>query len=283
MIIRWKALIFLFLFLISFITFPLTGTAELLSSNESYFYIRRYMPSGTTEQLLYNRTGPTIKTEYGLKNRFGVPWQVKMNLDFILQGSIIGLTDPPEQWLMNLSFEKVFWKSLNLKIGHNRQYNISRGDAGSPKGFGLAGTFAEAGFILISDEPGHDMEVKVRGFSHQKSYLYARQYILDWTTEGLFYDRSGPILRNEYGLKNKFNFPLQTEFNINLALRSSSVKITDPPEQWLMNLSFEKEIWEDIIFKTGYEKQYDVSKSIHAPEESSEVSKMYFEIGFRFK
>lgn len=274
----------IFLLLITFLTiYPLTGPAEL-TRNESYFYIRHYIPQGTTEQLLYNRSGPTIKTEYGLKNKFNLPQQIKMNLDFTLQGSVIGITDPPEQWLINLSFERSFWESLNLKIGHERQYNISRGDDGSPKGFGIARTFAEAGYILTFDEPGHATEVKVRGISHEKSYLYVRQHnILNGTIERLFYDRSGPILRNEYGLENKFNLPWRTEMNLSFVLRGSSVKITNPPEQWLWDLNLEKEIWEGIIFKTGGGRQYDISKSALAPDEKSETSRLYFEIGFSFK
>lgn len=272
-----KSLIFLLFLTAISIVYPQKGTAAKLTGEESYFYIRHYIPQGTTEQLLYNRSGPTIKTEYGLKNRFSVPWQIKMNLDFILQGSIIGLTDPPEQWLMNLSFEKIFWKSVNLKIGYDKQHNISRPDNGSPKGFGISRTYAEAGYILKFDELGSN------AINYEKSYLYARQYILDWTTEGLFYDRSGPILRNEYGLKNEFNLPLSVKLNIDAVLRSSSVKITSPPEQWMWNLELQKEIWERIIFKTGYGKQYDVSKSVLAPEKNSETSKAYFEIGFSFK
>ena len=233
MLINKKVLVLLFLIGI-FLLNPLISIAEI-SHDESYFYIRRYIPAGTTERLLYNRTGPTIKTEYGLKSKFNLPQDIKMNLDFILQGSVIGMTDPPEQWLMNLNFERIFWKSLDLKIGHERQQNISRGDVGSPKGFGIARTYFETGYILFFNNPDY------AGFSHEKSYLYARQYILDWTTEGLFYNRSGPILRNEYGLQNELNLPLSVKFNIDAALRSSSVKITNPPEQWLWNLSFEKE------------------------------------------
>lgn len=258
----------IFLFLISLLTaYPLTVSAEL-TRDENYFYIRRYIPAGTTEKLLYNRSGPTIKTEYGLKNKFNLSQRIKMNLDFILQGSIMGLTDPPEQWLMNLSFERSFWEILNLKIGYDKQHNISRGDDGSPKGFGISRTYAETGLIL--------------SFNREKSYLYARQYILDWTMEGLFYDRSGPILRNEYGLKNKLNLPWQTEINLSFAMRGSSVKITSQPEQWLWNLELQKEIWEEIIFKTGYGKQYDISKSVLTPDERSQASRLYFEIGFGF-
>lgn len=249
-----KFLVFLFLFLISLVTaYPLIGLAEI-NHEESYFYIRRYIPAGTTEKLLYNRTGPTIKTEYGLKSKFNLPQQIKMNLDFILQGSVIGLTDPPEQWLINLSFERIFWKNFNLKIGYDKQHNISRGDNGSPKGFGIARTYFETGYILSFNRAGY------AGFSHEKTYLYGRQYILDWTTEGLFYNRSGPILRSEYGLENQFNFPLLIKLNLGLALRGSSVKIANPPEQWLWNLNLEKEIWKNAVFKTGYGKQYDISK-----------------------
>lgn len=114
----------------------------------SYLYMRYYVSGYTTEQLLYDRSGPRLRREIGLKNKFNLPWEIKLNLDFVLQGSIIGLTDPAEQWRTELSFERRFWKKWNFKAGYDQQHNISRLDENSPDNDGLNRTYFEIGWFF---------------------------------------------------------------------------------------------------------------------------------------
>lgn len=113
---------------------------------DTYVYTRRYLHDQTNIGATIDPfIAPSLKTEYGVLNRFDLKSDFYLAIDFILRASIQGITDPPESWKVDVKVGKI-WRGWELAVGHGRFHNISRPDSGTSKGFGFYKTYIELGY-----------------------------------------------------------------------------------------------------------------------------------------
>ncbi len=140
-------------FILSFLIVTMFSMPSFASEKfwEVEFYRKQYISDGTNIPLLINRTGPSLKTAYGMDWMFELPLKVFTFGGVELPASVHGIGDPPEEFLLNLGFERNITCHWLTSIEHSRRHNVSRSDIGSEKGFGDVATFVMLSYTLGSE------------------------------------------------------------------------------------------------------------------------------------
>lgn len=122
------------------------------SFGESYFYYREYFQGFHWSKEKLRASAPEysvwLKKEYGLENRWAMPYGFEFDFDLIIKCSICSFSDPPETFTYDVKLSRVQFGWLKIGLGHGREHFFSIRDVGTYAGYGTYRTYIEVGILF---------------------------------------------------------------------------------------------------------------------------------------